>query len=194
MRLTTSLLLALFSFIHLSTFGQKEDFEKFLTAYQNLSSPDSKEFIKSHSFNYRPNLTIMDYGNVQGNVEDTDSPGIKVFKGSVVCKIESNSGRATDQKMLAIMYFDKVRNVWAVYGFRPFEDANHEYEQSKAEVDAGRFYTQKEAAYRNLAYWSLMSGRIEQANKYTNLALEAANQNKNESFLVGTDKVIKAIL
>ena len=53
-------------------------------------------------------------------------------------------------------------------------DPNKEYKISKQDVDSGKFYTKKQYVYRNLAYWAISSGKLNEAIKYMNISEEEA--------------------
>ncbi|WP_157618377.1 hypothetical protein [Spirosoma spitsbergense] len=183
----------------LAAFAQQEELNKFLTACQSINEAEAQKTIRDYSFNYKPESELLDFGGIKAEVVETDIPGLKAFAGSVVCKIKANEkvlGKqlTTDKKMFFIMYYDKVRKHWAVFGFRDYLKPEEEFSTSKAKVESGSFYSAKEFVYRNLAYWALMAGKVSEAQTYTKLALEAAETNKNESFLIGNEKVMQAIL
>lgn len=176
------LLFALFLACSFSSFCQKEDLIKYLDAYKTSEFPESRAIIADYSFDNVPEYTMSEYSSINGINFSTDVASIKGYKAIVNCKLQNKAGTFIEKRMLIVMYPDKIKKHWAVSGIREVADANYEYETSKASVDQGKFYTDKEFVYRNLSYWALMAGKILDSKKYIELAISIAKENNNASF------------
>ncbi len=189
-------LIILFSLISLTASAQEQDLVKYLNVLKAAGAERAQTVIADYSFDKKADYTIADYSKLTGESFDTDIPAIKGYKASGDCKIKKNDGSIEDKKMMVVMYFDKTKNHWSVYSLRTIADTKQEYESSKNEVEAGKFYTSKEFVYKNLAYWSLMSGHLQDAKKYIDLGIEAAKQTTSSTpFTTGQiDVVLKRIM
>ena len=185
------IIISLFSI--LKTFGQKEELQKYLDAYKTKEFDESKKIIRDYSFDGEAAYTMFDYNSISGLLFDTDVTEIKGYKAIVNCKLETNGKQIIDKRMMVVMYYDKTRKTWAVYGIREVADATYEYKVAKENVEAKIFYTKKEYSYRGLAYWCMMSGHLQDANKYIEIAITEAASSKNSSFTTDLIKILNAI-
>jgi hypothetical protein len=174
--------------------GQPEELKKFLDAYKTSEFDESKKIIKDYSFNVDATYTMSEYSSVNGLFFDTDIPGVKGYKAIINCKLENKALQFIDKRMMVVMYFDKERKIWAVFGIREVADATNEYNIAKNDVEANKFYTKKEFVYRGLAYWCMMAGKLQDAKKYIELGIEEAKSTNNSSFTTNFDLILKAIL
>ena len=163
-------------------FAQKEDLIKYLEAYKSNEFEESKKTIADYSFEQKAEHTMSEYSGISGLVFETDIPSLKGFKAVVLCKLQNKAGVFVEKRMMVVMYFDKIKKHWSVYALREAADSNNSYEVFKKEVEDGKFYTQKEYVYRNLAYWSMMVGKIKDGEKYLMLAIDSAKENNNTDF------------
>lgn len=173
--------------------GQSVELKKFLDAYKTAEFEESKLVLHDYSFDLMASYKMSGYGPINGMLFETDIKGVKGYKAIVTCKIENEANQLVDQRMIIVMYFDKERKRWAVYVIREVVDALYEYNTSKSQVEAGKFYSEKEFVYRNLAYWGIMAGKIQEAKKYIEKGLDEANSKGNLAFTSNEYKVIKAI-
>ena len=188
-------IISAFSILSISNvLGQTEELKKFLDACKTSEFDESKKIIKDYSFNLEATYTMSEYSSVNGLLFDTDIPEIKGYKAIINCKLENKAHQFIEQRMMAVMYFDKERKTWAVYEFRKTADATNEYNVAKKDVEANKFYTKKEFVYRGLSYWCMMAGKLQDAKKYTELAIEAAKTNENSSFTINAGLILKVIL
>lgn len=174
-------------------FGQKLELQKYLDAYKTKEFDESKKIIRDYSFDGEAAYTMFDYSSINGVLFDTDIPEIKGYKAIINCKLETNGKQVIDKRMMVVMYYDKIRKRWAVYGIREVADATYEYKVSKENVEAKIFYTKKEYSYRSLAYWCILSGHLLDANKYIEIAIEEATSNRNSSFTTDLVNILNAI-
>ncbi len=172
----TKYILILFSLFSLTALAQEQDLVKYLNVLKAAGAERAQTVIADYSFDKKADYTIADYSKFTGESFDTDIPAIKGYKATGDCKIKKTDGSIYDKKMLVVMYYDKTKNHWSVYALRQIADTNKEYETAKKEVEAGSFYTAKEFGYKNLSYWSLMSGHLQDARKYIDLGIEAAKE------------------
>ena len=173
--------------------GQTEELKKFLDAYKTKEFDESKKIIQDYSFNEEATYTMSEYSSVNGLLFDTDLPEVKGYKAIINCKLENKAHQFIDKRMMVVMYYDKERKRWAVYGIREVADATNEYNISKNNVEANKFYTKKEFVYRGLAYWCMMAGKLQDANKYIELGIAEAKASNNSSFTTNIDTILKAI-
>lgn len=173
--------------------GQTEELKKFLDAYKTKEFDESKKIIHDYSFNVEATYTISEYSSINGILFDTDLTDVKGYKAIINCKLETKTHEFVDKRMMVVMYFDKERQRWAVNGIREVVDATNEYTIAKNAVEANKFYTQKEFVYRNLAYWCMMAGKLQDANKYIELGIAEAKASNNSSFTTNIDVILKAI-
>lgn len=176
-----------------NAFGQTEELKKFLDAYKTSEFDESKKIIQDLSFNVVATYTMSEYSSVNGLLFETDIPEVKGYKAIINCKLENESHQFTDKRMMVVMYFDKERKKWVVFGIREVIDATNEYNISKNDVEANKFYTKKEFVYRNLAYWCMMAGKLQDAKKYIELGITEAKSNNNSEFTTNVDMILKAI-
>jgi len=192
-------LLQMFLFSALTIFsisnalGQSEELKKFLDAYKTAEFDESKKIIQDYAFNLDITYKMFEYSSINGLLFDTDIPGIKGYKAIINCKLENKAGGLVDKRMMVVMYFDKKRKRWAVFEIREAADASNEYNTSKDNVEAQKFYTDKEYVYRNLAYWCMMAGKLQDAKKYIDLGISVAKSSNNSSFKTNIDVILKAI-
>lgn len=172
--------------------GQQEDLIKYLNAYKTAEFEESQKIIADYSFGQKPEYTISEYSKFEGVSFPTDLPEINGYKAIGTCKIMNRAGGLIEKKMMAVMYYDKAVNHWAVFCLREAIETKQEYLISKSEVEKGKFYTSKEFVYRNLSYWSLMSGHLQDAKNYIELATSCAKQSKSK--IPFTDEGYPAIL
>ena len=163
------ILLILMLFTPIITWGQKSDLIKFLDACKTFEFEESKEIISKYSFNL---------GNIKG------------YKAIINCKIKNKAGQYIDKKMIVVMYLNKENSLWCVEMFREATDPNKEYKISKQDVDSGKFYTKKQYVYRNLAYWAISSGKLNEAIKYMNIAEEEAAKVNDTKFNIDSQKEV----
>ena len=176
-----------------NTFGQTEELKKYLDAYKTSEFDESKKILQDYSFAEDAGFIMSEYSSVNGILFDTDIPTVKAYKAIINCKIENKAHQFADKRMMIVMYFDIERQRWAVFGIREAADATYEYNKAKNNVEADKFYTKKEYVYRNLAFWCMMAGKLQDANKYIELGIEEAKSNSNSSFTTNVDKALKAI-
>jgi hypothetical protein len=173
--------------------GQTEELKKFLDAYKTKEFDESKKIIQDYSFNVENTYTLSEYTSINGLFFDTDHAKVKGFKAIINCKLENKAHQFIDKRMMVIMYYDKQRYRWAVYGIREVADATNEYTLAKNDVEANKFYSQKEFVYRNLAYWCMMAGKLQDANKYIELGIAEAKSSNNSTFTTNIDMILNAI-
>ena len=173
--------------------GQTEELTKFLDAYKTSEFDESKKIIKNYSFNLDATYTMLEYTSINGLLFETDIPEVKGYKAIINCKLENKAQQFVDKRMMVVMYFDKERKNWAVFEIREAADATNEYNVTKNDVEANKFYTKKEFVYRNLAYWCMMAGKLQDAKKYIELGIVEAKSNNNSSFTTNVDIILKAI-
>ena len=191
MKILNLIVLLLFS---LFSYGQKEELIKFLDAYKTAEFTESQECIKKYSFGREIKYTMLNYNFINGLIFDTDIPGKKAYKAMISANVKMKGDDYAEKKMLIIMYLNKSTNTWCVFEFREACDPLKEYTDYKARVEVGDFYTKKEYVYRNLAYWSLAAGKIVDAKKYIDLAVEAAKDANNPKFTTqGMDDLINLL-
>lgn len=176
-----------------NAFGQTQELKKILNAYKTKGVEESKTILKDYSFNVDTTYTISEYSDINGTLFDTDLPEVKGYRAIINCKLVNKSHELIDKSIMVIMYFDKERKRWAVYALRGETDATEEYTIAKNDVEANIFYTKKEFVYRNLAYWSMMAGKLKDANKYIELGIAEAKFNNNSSFTTNILEILKAI-
>lgn len=179
--------------IPLCATAQKEDLEKYFNAYKTKEFDESKKIIADYSFGGEAQYTLADIGEINGVEFSTDIEGLKGYKAIITCKVENKLGGLIEKRMMAVAYFDKTKNHWSVFGFGQAADPANEFEIAKKNVDAGDFYTDKEYVFRNLAYWAMMAGKINEAEKYEQMAFDAAKEHKNDSFSDETKNVLASI-
>lgn len=172
----TKFFIILFSLTGITALAQEQDLTKYLKACKTAEIERVQAFIADYSFGKKPDYNITDFSTFTGLEFTTDIPGLKGYKAMGNCTIKNKSGDVLDKKMMAVMYFDKIKNHWSVFSVREVADPKSEYEISKADIEAGKFYTSKEFVYKNAAYWSLMAGQINDAKKYIGLAIDAAKE------------------
>ena len=170
--------------------GQKEDLIKFLDAHKTLEFEESKEVIAEHSLDLGSLYDIMNYEEPTGIIFDADTLGIKGYKAIINCKIKNKAEQYIDKKMIAVMYLNKQKNIWCVGMFREAIDPKKEYNTAKSDVDAGKFYTKKQYVYRNLTYWSIYAGKLNEAIKWIKIAEEEANKANDAKFNIESHKKI----
>lgn len=170
--------------ISISIYSQKDDLNKYLEAYKTAEFSESQEIIKDYSFGNPPTYTMMDYTSANGIPFITDIENIKGYKAIVNCKLKSEAGTFIDKKMIVVMYLNQKNEKWSVYLFREVCDPEKEYNSSKANIDAGKFYTKKQYVYRNLSYWAIAAGKIKESEKYIALAKQAANSDGDSAFSI----------
>jgi len=186
----------LLSFLFLSVFGfgQKENLIKYLDAYKTSEFDESKKIISDYSFGGSAIYTLLEYNDPIGILFDTDMPGIKGYKAIVVCKMKAEAGNNIEKKMLVIMYLNKRNNLWSVCDFRESCNPNDEYLTAKNDIDNGKFYTDKQYVYRNLAYWALNAGKIKDTIEAINKAKIEAENSKDSNFTISdTELTINSI-
>lgn len=184
------ILLLLMLFSPIITWGQKSDLIKFLDACKTYEFEESKEIISKYSFNLKDMYDLLSYEEPIGISFNTDTLDIKGYKAIVNCKIKNKAGQYIDKKMIAIMYLDKESNHWFVEMFQETTDPNKEYKILKQDVDLGKFYTKKQYVYRNLSYWSICAGRLNEAIKYIKIAEEEAIKADDIKFSIDSHKQI----
>lgn len=176
-------------------FAQKDDLVKYLEAYKTSEFEESKKIIADYSFEQEAEYTMSEYSSISGLTFSPDIPTIKGYKAIINCKLQNKAGTFIEKRMMIVMYFDKIKKHWAVFDMREVADPKHEYETAKTDVEAGKFYTDKEYVYRNLAYWCMMAGQIKDAKKYIDLAITSAKENNNNLFSTShVDLAIKRIM
>ena len=173
--------------------GQTEELKMFLDAYKTSEFDESKKIIQDYSFNVETTYIMSEYSSVNGFLFDTDIPEIKGYKAIINCKLENKAHQFTDKRLMVVMYFDKERKRWVVYEITEAVDAVNEYNIAKNEVESNEFYTVKESVYRRLAHWCMMAGKLQDANKYIELAIKEAQSNNDFSFTTNVDMILKAI-
>lgn len=177
------LLLCLFS-ICLFSHGQKEDLIKYLDAYKTAEFSESQDIIKECSFGKGAEYTLIDYSSVNGIDFETDIDNINGYKAIVNCKLQNKAGSYIDKKMIAVMYLNKENNKWSVYIFREVCDPLKEYNSSKTKIDANDFYTDKQYVYRNLVYWAIAAGKLNESLDYISKAEDYANEARDDKFSI----------
>lgn len=174
----------------------KGDLIKYLDAYKTAEFEESKTIINEYSFDQGADYTMTDYSSVTGLTFETNFPNIKGYKALVNCKLKTKAGDYMDKKMLVVMYYDKLKTHYSVFGMQEATDAKSEYENAKTRVDAGEYvdrtngkgmWTDKEYDYKKVAFWAVMTGQINDAKKYINLAISSASEIRNNSF--STDQI-----
>lgn len=184
------ILLILMLFTPIITWGQKSDLIKFLDACKTFEFEESKEIISKYSFNLGNMYDLLNYEEPTDILFDTDTLNIKGYKATINCKIKNKAGQYIDKKMIVVMYLNKENSLWCVEMFREATDPNKEYKISKQDVDSGKFYTKKQYVYRNLAYWAISSGKLNEAIKYMNIAEEEAAKVNDTKFNIDSQKEV----
>lgn len=177
-----SILIILTLVICIPCYAQKEDLIKYLDAYKTSEFEESKAIIADYSFDQNAEYTMSEYSSISGLTFTSDIPSIKGYKAIIVCKLQNKAGTFIEKRVMVVMYFDKVKKHWAVFGIREVEDAKYEYETSKSRVESGKFFTDKEYDYRGVSWWAIMAGHIIDGKKYIDMASIAAKERNNSSF------------
>lgn len=162
--------------------AQKEDLIKYLDAYKISEFEESKAIIADYSFGQNAEYIMSEYSSISGLTFTSDIPSIKGYKAIIICKLQNKAGTFIEKRVMTVMYFDKIKKHWAVFGIREVADAKYEYETSKARVESGRFFANKEYDYRGVSWWAMMAGQITDAKKYIEMASFSAKERNNSSF------------
>lgn len=186
-------------FISVNCFGQKADLIKFLDAYKTIEFDESKKLIQDYSFNRYDyaefDVSMSEYSAIDGLIFTANLPDVKGYKAIVNCKLKNEAGGFIDKRMLVVMYYDKIKKHYSVFGMREAVDPKYEYQETKIIVESGKYYKSKEADYLWLAWWAIMAGQIKDAKKYIEIAISSAKENGNTLFSTKSiDLVLKRIM
>lgn len=172
------------------TWGQKNELIIFLDACKTYEFEESKEVITRYSFNLKNMYDLLSYEEPTGILFDTDTLDIKGYKAIINCKLKNKAGQYIDKKMFAVLYLNKRTNLWCVELFRESTDPSKEFNTLKAEVEAGKFYTEKQYVYRNLSSWAINAGKLNEAHKYIKMAEVEASKVSDAKFSIDSQKAI----
>lgn len=179
-------LISILQFLALSILAQEPELKKFLSALKTPEFEESQIDIKKYSFNGCSIYTITSYESFSGTTFQTDTKGIIGYKTIFQCKALNKAGALIEKRIMAVMYFDKVKKTWKVFEMREPANSCEEYKIIKEKVDAGEFYTAKQYVYRSMAYWAMMCGKISEGLAASELGDKTAKSANDDLFSSST--------
>lgn len=180
-------------FVSHACYGQQKELKLYLDALKTPEFDESKAIVDKYSFREEKIFTLSGYGDITGKTFSTDVATIPGYKAIVTAKAKTERGSFAEKRFLAVMYNDKKDKRWKIYNFREAVDPCSEYTIAKSDIDDNKFYTTKQHVYRNLAYWSLMCGKLADLPKTVKLAKDAAKEEGDNLFYIDAGDIYNRI-
>lgn len=162
------------------SFSQTSELLSFLNHYKSIEFNESKDSVLKYNLYHSIKYDISTVGEFSGIFFNCDTLNLNGYKALGVCKLKTKGGSYEEKKMIVVMYFDKAKNHWVVFDFRPSIDPEHELKQAIANIEYYDKFSSREFSYRSVAYWALMAGKPGISYKYINMAIEFAKTSKSD--------------